>query len=191
MPLDETVVRGGKKERIQECLLDAEEAASSNLVRLSIKRHVFPPRKACIFLSSREWYYREKACCHRQTNRNLTLLIKKEKMSKKLLCIKLIHTIIWAFFVLVIFYILLAGILDKINVYTFIAIGLVVAEGLILLLFGWRCPLTVVGEKYTDDYEIGFDIFLPKWMAKNNKVIFGTLFGIGVVIVILRLLDIF
>ncbi|MDF1493292.1 hypothetical protein [Caproiciproducens sp. CPB-2] len=112
-------------------------------------------------------------------------------MSKKLLCIKLIHTIIWAFFVLVIFYILFTGIFDRINIHTFIAIGLVLIEGLILILFGWRCPLTVVGEKYTDDHEIGFDIFLPKWLAKNNKAILGTLFGIGTVIVILRLLDIF
>lgn len=112
-------------------------------------------------------------------------------MSRKLRFIKLIHTVIWAFFVLVIFYILFAGIFDRINVYTFIAIGLVVTEGLILLLFGWRCPLTIVGEKYTDDYEIGFDIFLPKWLAKNNKTILGVLFGIGAAIVISRLLNIF
>lgn len=112
-------------------------------------------------------------------------------MNKKLLCIKLIHTIIWAFFVLVIFYILFAGIFDRINIYTFIAIGLVLIEGLILILFGWRCPLTVMGEKYSDDHEIGFDIFLPKWLAKNNKTILGAIFGIGAVIVILRLLDIF
>lgn len=112
-------------------------------------------------------------------------------MSKKLQFIKLIHTIIWAFFVIVIFYILFASIFDKINIYTFIAIGLVVIEGLILLLFGWRCPLTVVAGKYTDDHDIGFDIFLPKWIAKNNKAIFGALFGIGTVIAILRLLAIF
>ncbi len=110
-------------------------------------------------------------------------------MSKKLLCIKIFHTIIWVFFVLVIFYILFAGIFDKINVYTFIAIGLVVVEGLLLLLFGWRCPLTVVGKKYTDNHEIGFDIFLPKWLAENNKAIFGALFGIGAAMIILRLLD--
>mgnify|MGYP006924659613 CR=1 FL=1 len=57
-------------------------------------------------------------------------------MNKKLLRIKLIHTIILAFFVSVIFYILFAGIFDRINIYTFIAIRLVVLEGLILLLFG-------------------------------------------------------
>ena len=51
-------------------------------------------------------------------------------MRKKLLCIKLIHTIIWMFFVLVIFYILFAGIFDKLNIYVFIAIGLIVAASL-------------------------------------------------------------
>ena len=112
-------------------------------------------------------------------------------MRKKLFCLKLIHTIIWAFFVLVIFYILFAGIFDRVNGYTFLAIGLVVIEGLILLLVGWRCPLTVVGEKHTVNHETGFDIFLPRWLAKHNKAIFGTLFGIGAVLVILRLLGIF
>ncbi len=111
-------------------------------------------------------------------------------MNNKLLYLKLIHTIIWTFFVFVIFYILYSGIFDRINVYTFIAIGLVVLEGIILILFSWKCPITVVGRKYTDDHEAGFDIFLPKWVAKNNKTIFGTLFGIGTFIVILRLLDI-
>ncbi len=86
---------------------------------------------------------------------------------------------------------LLIMFIDRINVHTFIAIGLVLIEGLILILFGWRCPLTVVGEKYTDDHEIGFDIFLPKWLAKNNKAILGTLFEVGTVIVILRSFDIF
>ena len=51
--------------------------------------------------------------------------------------------------------------------------------------------MTVVGERYTDDHEIGFDIFSPKWLAKNYKAILGTFFGIGVIIVILRLLNIF
>lgn len=112
-------------------------------------------------------------------------------MNKRLLGIKLIHTVIWAFFVVVIFYILYAGIFDRVHGYTFVAIGLVVAEGLILLLFGWKCPLTVAAKNYTDHYEVGFDIFLPQWMAKNNKTILGLLFGIGTVIVVLRWFSIF
>ena len=108
-------------------------------------------------------------------------------MKRKLFYIKLLHTIIWVFFVIVIFYLLYAGIFDKITIYTLIAILLVAIEGLVLLLFGWRCPLTVLGNKFSDDHEVGFDIFLPKWLAKHNKTIFGTLYGIGIVIVLLRL----
>ncbi len=105
----------------------------------------------------------------------------------KLLWIKIVHTVIWAFFVVAIFYILYAGIWDKLNLYVFIAIGLVVVEGLVRLAFKWRCPLTVLGLKYTEDTETGFDIFLPKWLAKNNKTIFTTIYVIGVILVIYRL----
>ena len=109
--------------------------------------------------------------------------------NKKLFYIKLIHTIIWLFYVVVIIYIFYAGIWNKVDVYAFIAIGLVAIEGLILLMFRWRCPLTVMGLRYTEDDEVGFDIFLPKWLAKNNKAIFGTLYGIGVIIILIRLLS--
>lgn len=109
-------------------------------------------------------------------------------MNRKLFYIKLIHTIIWFFYVIVIFYILYTGILNRVNAYTFAAIGLVVIEGLVLLAFRWRCPLTVLGLKYTENNEVGFDIFIPKWVAKNNKTIFGTLYGIGVIVVIVRMI---
>lgn len=98
------------------------------------------------------------------------------------------HTIIWVFYVLIISYILFAGIFNKVNVYTWIAIGSVVFEGIILIIFKGKCPLTIMGYKYTDNLQVGFDIFLPRWLAKNNKMIFGTIYGIGVLIVIYRLL---
>lgn len=108
--------------------------------------------------------------------------------SNKLLTIKVIHTAIWAFFVLIILYILYSAIIDRIDILTFIAIALIVVEGIILLINGWRCPLTILGEKYTEQTDVGFDIFLPRWVAKNNKTIFTTLYSIGVVMVIYRLL---
>ncbi|HEX9059656.1 MAG TPA: hypothetical protein VF941_05725 [Clostridia bacterium] len=109
-------------------------------------------------------------------------------MNRKLLYVKLIHTIIWIFYVFVISYILYAGIFNKINIFQYIAIGLVVLEGIILLIFKWKCPLTIIGYKYTDNREVGFDIFLPKWLAENNKSIFSTIFVIGVIITIYRLI---
>ena len=50
----------------------------------------------------------------------------------------------------------------------------------------WRCPLTLVAERYTTDRSANFDIFLPERLARWNKEIFGTLFLVGVVTLVLR-----
>lgn len=109
-------------------------------------------------------------------------------MSRKLFYIKLAHTIIWLFYAFIIFYIFYAGIFNRIDLYLLIAIGLVFIEVIILLTFKWKCPLTVWGYKYSDTHEEGFDIFLPQWLAKNNKTIFGTILIIESVIITLRLI---
>jgi len=111
----------------------------------------------------------------------------QQTANKKLFLVKSLHTIIWAFFVLVILYVLYSGIFDRINIFTWIAIALVVLEGIILLIYKWRCPLTQVAKKYTDKHVVGFDIFLPSWLAKHNKAIFTSLFAIGLAFVIYRL----
>lgn len=109
-------------------------------------------------------------------------------IKNKLCLLKVTHTLIWLIYVFIIGYILYAGILNKISVYLFAAIAAVIFEGLVLLFFGWRCPLTILGYKYSESREVGFDIFLPKWLAKNNKAIFGTAFGAGVFITIFRII---
>ena len=35
----------------------------------------------------------------------------------------------------------------------------------------WRCPLTDVAARYTTDRAENFDIHLPLWLAKYNKII--------------------
>ena len=64
--------------------------------------------------------------------------------------IKLIHTLIWLFFVAVIFYILYCGIFDTVNVFTWVGVGLVLLEGLVLVVFKMYCPLTLIARKYSD-----------------------------------------
>ncbi|AGK53539.1 hypothetical protein B1NLA3E_08885 [Bacillus sp. 1NLA3E] len=110
-------------------------------------------------------------------------------MSKKLVYIKLMHTIIWVFYVLIISYIVFAGLYNQINLYTWLAIGSVIFEGIILIIFKGKCPLTILGYKYTENQEVGFDIYLPRWLAKNNKLIFGTIYVTGLLLVIYRLLN--
>ena len=109
--------------------------------------------------------------------------------TNKLLTIKWIHTIIWAFFVAVIFYIFYSGVTNTIDLYTWIGIGLIIGEGLVLVLFKMSCPLTVIARKYSDSKKDNFDIFLPNWLAKYNKIIFTSIFIIGLGIVIYQTIN--
>ena len=108
------------------------------------------------------------------------------KSNTKLLLIKLLHTAIWCVMVVAVFYILYAGLFDRINKLVWFCIGLIFVEAIVLLIFKWRCPLTVLGWKYTDNPSVGFDIFLPVWLAKHNKMIFSILFAAGLVLVLWR-----
>jgi hypothetical protein len=108
------------------------------------------------------------------------------KKNQKLLAIKLLHTLIWAFFVVVIFFVLYSGIYDKITTLTWIGIGLVLLEGLVLLVFKMFCPLTLVARKYSDSEKDNFDIFLPNWLAKHNKLIFTTIYVLALLLVLIR-----
>ena len=106
----------------------------------------------------------------------------------KLHIIKLIHTVIWLFFVTVIFYIVYCGITGIINVMTWIAIGMVLIEGLVLVLFKMFCPLTLIARKYSDSMQENFDIYLPQWLARHNKLIFTSIYVFGVLLVLLRVM---
>jgi hypothetical protein len=76
--------------------------------------------------------------------------------------IKLVHTAVWAGF---------AGCIVAIPV---------------LALNRWRCPLTPIAARYTDDRRANFDIYLPEWLARHNKGIFGSLYLAGVVLLAVR-----
>ncbi len=87
---------------------------------------------------------------------------------QKLYYIRIIHTIIWVFFVTLIFYVLYCGIIGDINRYTWIAIGLVFLEVFTIVAFNFICPLTLLARRYSDSRADNFDIFIPWWLAKYN-----------------------
>ncbi len=49
-----------------------------------------------------------------------------------------------------------------------------------------RCLLTDWAARFTKDRAANFDIYLPNWLASNNKAIFGTLFAVNELIVLWR-----
>lgn len=106
----------------------------------------------------------------------------------KLRFIKLLHTAIWVLFNIVIFYIVYAVIADQIDYRLWFCYSLIVAEGLVLLLFKWNCPLTVWARRYSDSTRHNFDIYLPEWLAKHNKLIYSSIVFFSLFVLGYRLL---
>lgn len=100
--------------------------------------------------------------------------------------IKLAHTVVWALLVAVILAIPLMAWQERVTA-TAVLTGIMLGEVLVLVVNGWRCPLTDLAARYTDDRRANFDIYLPLWLAANNKRIFGSIFAAGVVFSIWRL----
>lgn len=105
----------------------------------------------------------------------------------KLILVKLLHTMVWLFFNVVIFYMLYAVISNKIDIWLWIGYGLVLLEGLVLLLFRFFCPLTLIARKYSDSTKDNFDIYLPNWLAKYTKLIYTSIMVLITIITAYRL----
>ena len=97
--------------------------------------------------------------------------------------IKLLHTAVWFFFVGCIVAIPFAGARHHFR-WAAVLSGIVLFECAILALNRWRCPLTDLAGRYTDERADNFDIYLPLWLARHNKTIFGTLFAAGELFVV-------
>lgn len=102
---------------------------------------------------------------------------------RRLLAVKLVHTVVWAFFAGCIFAIPIVGWLEYFSA-ALVLVAIVLVEVGILAANGWRCPLTPVAARYTSDRRANFDIFLPEWIARHNKIIFGGLYCIGILVVL-------
>ena len=100
-----------------------------------------------------------------------------------LTAIKLLHTAIWAFLAASILALPVAGALRRFRL-SMILSAIVLLECAVLALNGGRCPLTDLAARYTFDRGSNFDIYLPDWLASHNKLIFGSLFVFGELVVV-------
>jgi hypothetical protein len=99
--------------------------------------------------------------------------------------VKLVHTLAWAFFAGCIVLLPFAAWSNRFD-FALALIVIVMVEVLILAFNGFRCPLTAVAARYTEDRRDNFDIYLPLWLARYNRQIFGSLFVAGVVYTLIR-----
>lgn len=105
----------------------------------------------------------------------------------KLTLIKSIHTLIWLFFNVVFFYMTYAVVVDKIDKYVWIGIALFLLEIIVLLIFKSKCPLTIIARRYSNSTKDNFDIYLPNWLAKNNKIIYSAFLFAFICLLVYRL----
>ena len=111
------------------------------------------------------------------------LAVRQASAPAALRAVKIVHTLAWGLF---------AGCIVALPIFAWrrnffvaaVLIGVVLVEVLVLLANRLRCPLTAVAARYTDDRRDNFDIYLPLWIARYNKQIFGTLFVAGILFTI-------
>jgi hypothetical protein len=99
--------------------------------------------------------------------------------------IKVAHTVVWALFAGCILALPYFAWRRQLGIATAL-IAVVAVEVVVLVANRFRCPLTGVAARYTDDRHDNFDIYLPLWLARYNKQIFGTLLGAGVLYTLLQ-----
>lgn len=99
--------------------------------------------------------------------------------------IRLVHTVVWAFFVAIIVAIPVAAWQRNFGLFLLL-VAIVLVEVAVLAANGLRCPLTGVAARYTTDRRDNFDICLPLVVARYNKQVFGSLFVAGVLLGLVR-----
>jgi hypothetical protein len=102
-----------------------------------------------------------------------------------LVLIKVVHTVVWAFFVACIVGIPGAALAGRLRLAVALS-GIVLLEVAVLGLNAMRCPLTDVAARYTDTRADNFDIYLPLWLARYNKQVFGALWLAGEAVLVWR-----
>ena len=89
--------------------------------------------------------------------------------------IKTAHTVVWVFFVLCIFAIPTMSWRGEDSMAA-VFVAIVAIEVAVLALNHWRCPMTPLAGRFTESRVPNFDIYLPLWLARYNKQIFGALY---------------
>ena len=99
-------------------------------------------------------------------------------MNRPLVALKILHTLVWILMVTAIICIPASALCRQ---YKWSAsLSLVVwGECAVLLLNRGRCPMSDWARHYAPENSANFDIYLPEWLARHNKTIFGTVFLLG------------
>jgi hypothetical protein len=102
--------------------------------------------------------------------------------------IKVAHTAVFWMLSFCVLYVLFSGVTARVTRWTWLAVGLVCVEGIVLAAFGGTCPLTILAERSGAARGSVADLFLPKWFADRIFPICGTTFLAACLVLGARLL---
>jgi hypothetical protein len=105
------------------------------------------------------------------------------KNRKAIYVIRAIHTFIAAFFVFCIGFLYYFVFTEKQSPWIVWIIAILIAEGVVLIANQWRCPLSLLHQKYGDDKKF-YDLFFPEKIAPYA----GHILGAATIIAIILLL---
>ncbi len=101
--------------------------------------------------------------------------------------IKLVHTVIFWILSACVVFTLVSGVTGRLSTWTWVAVGLLAVESVVLTAAGWVSPLTILAERQGATQGSVADLFLPKWAADRIFPVCGTAYGIGLALIAWRL----
>lgn len=109
---------------------------------------------------------------------------------QRLSVVRAVHSLIYLGMAVSTVAVLYAGITGRSGWWLWLAIGLLVIEGVALAANGMTCPLTSLAVRYGAEKGHAFDTFLPEEVAGYMFRFFGALMLVGLVLLVVRWLGI-
>lgn len=106
--------------------------------------------------------------------------------ARMLALVRALHTAIYLVMVAAIGVLLHAGVTGHAGPMLRVAILLLAAETVVFVGYGFRCPLTSAAVRYGAETGHVFDTFLPERFTRYTFRFFGSLMGVGIVLLAAR-----
>jgi len=100
--------------------------------------------------------------------------------------IKSVHTIAFVPLSVMLFFLVYEAVTGKVSMVTWVAIGVFLAQGVLLATNNGRCPLTKYAEEIGSPHGQVTDFFFPKWFADHVFQVYGALFFLSLAILAAR-----
>jgi hypothetical protein len=100
--------------------------------------------------------------------------------------IKSVHTIVFVPLSALLFVLVYEVAVGRITYFTWIAVAVFLAETVVLMTHNWRCPLTMYAERLGSTHGQITDFFFPKWFADRVFLVYGGLFILSLIVLVIR-----